>query len=467
MFILVQPMYSKKELNADSNYVVYTTLIRGMLDVRPDWHFFVLFPDNKSDHRYKDDGFFRLPNVTRIPQRIATRKFANAISYNAEWYDQLFKRLGIDIVWCNLVEIAGHIREAGETSDEWNCKPLVVAAHNYVIHDSLPYGLQHMEVSAIMQIMGGLLADHNVFNSDWCRIMLEDTARKWFKESVIDEINAKSTKINYGCLDPDIQPTALDHAPDRTPIIAYNHRLQAYKNWRDTFALFEALHNEGVDFRVRYMSNTAENLSFIQDKPFVEVCLTETHAEYVAALAECDLNVTNSQHETFCIAAIESMAYGQPLVAPRGVTFPEITGATNGNGYPFLFKSKTQQKDMVAGLLKDFTLRRKWGAVVSDHVRSNYNRVTWAEEYAALFERLTGDVKLGTPADTRAFALDVLRRHSGEEIHVLRGKLSGKKVNGRIPFGTQSLTCTKTVRLIRELGGSVKMIRGRQRAYVK
>src|SRR5436190_9626695 len=134
MIVLVIPMYSKQELNADSNYVVYTQLIKGMLEVRPNYHFYVIFPDDKSGYKYEPDGFFRLPNVTRIPQRISPRKLANAVSYDATWYDKLFRKLAFDVVWANLIESAGWLRHAGTSTYENVGRPFVVGAHNYVIH---------------------------------------------------------------------------------------------------------------------------------------------------------------------------------------------------------------------------------------------------------------------------------------------------------------------------------------------
>ena len=66
------------------------------------------------------------------------------------------------------------------------------------------------------------------------------------------------------------------------------------------------------------------------------------------------------------------MALGQPLVAPDGVTFPEITGRDTpgapSEGYPFLFKTRDQQKDMLRALITEPQLRAEWGAKASEHV---------------------------------------------------------------------------------------------------
>lgn len=460
MIVLIQPMYSKQELNGDSNYVLYSALIRAMYAARPKWHFVVVFPDKESGFKYEPDGLFNLPNVTRVPQRIPPKKMSSAVNFDSGYYDLLYRRIGFDLVLCNLVESAANLVVAGEGSFEPKARPIVVAAHHYVIHDSLPYPFDRMANVAWAQIGGGLFADHNVFNSAHCRQMFIDTASKWLKPELIDSALKKSTLIPNGILEPELRP--IMHS-NPIPIIIYNHRLQGYKNYKETFAVLAELWGEGLRFKLRYTSSTAENISEISNYPFVEIKLCATRAEYLKALAEGDLNVTNSKHETFCNAAIESMAYGQPLIAPNGVTFPEITGAAD-NGYPYLFDSREAQKAMLRRLIKDKGERQKMGALVSAHVRLHYGVKLWADDYAALFERLT-DFEIGSPADARKMVIKTMRDKSGAAINDLVAAVRSQKVGKRQPFSNQSLTLTKAVRLFRELGGRIVMEQGIQRVY--
>ena len=463
MIVLVQPMYSKQELNADSNYVVYTSLIRGMRRVRPEWHFVVIFPDAKSGFKYEDDGFFREPNVTRVPQRISTRKMANAVSYDAIWYDTLFRAIGIDVVWCNLVEIAAHLNNAGEGAFDPVARPFVVAAHNYVIHHTLTSTWDSMQHVALAQVLGSVGATWNVYNSEHCRQMYVDTASRWLRTDVVESVLARSSLINYGTLEMTLTPDP-QRPPNPVPVIAYNHRLQGYKQYRETFTLLDELHREGVPFRVRYMNNTAEQVAQIAHYPFVEVKLCATRREYLDALRGCDLNVTNSVHETFCIAAIESMALGQPLVAPAGVTFPEITGRRETD-YPYLFCTRDEQKAMLRRLLTDAAERQRWGVTLSEYVRRQYNQTLWAQRYAALFETLAAERQPNVAPDALAFFRDTLRAHNGATARDLYREVSHKDVNGRAPFSSQSLTLTKLVKMVRQLGGRVAMVSGEQRCY--
>lgn len=463
MNILVYPMYSKQELNADSNYVVVSSLLRQMAITRPSWQWVVVFPDDKSGYKYEDDGFFSLPNVFRVPLRISPRKMANAISFDGAWGDALLRKMGFDLVWCNLVEVADKIKNCGTSVYEDVGRPVVVAAHNYMMHKTLPYPWDSLEAVAFQQLAGALFSDWNIFDSKWCEQMFHETASLYLHDSVRESIRQKSSLIHYGTLDPAWKPR---ESQNEIPVIAYNHRLQGYKNWRETFELLAELYSEGVRFKVRYMNNTAENTSIVAKYPFVEVALSATHDEYIERLKGCDLNVSNSQHETFCIAAVESMALGQPFVGPDTMTFPEITGRDE-IGYPFLFHSRDEQKVMVRRLLTEPELRQEWGQKVSAYVQANFSRPIWAERYAQQFEVLTDRLRLGSPDDVLEFAAMMLRKAGRLPIREYYNLIRDVNVNGRIPISNQSFPITKVMRMVRHVGGTVRLINGEQYVWME
>lgn len=465
MNILVQPMYSKQELNADSNYVVYSRWIRAMLEKRPDWHFVVIFPDANSQFSYDNDGFFALPNVTRVPQRISPRKMANAVTFDGIWYDKLFRKFGFDGVWCNLVEIAGHIRFAGQGSYEDAGKPIMVAAHNYVIHKSLPYWSgDSLLLPMLAQLQGAICADFNVFNSDHCLSMFNDNAKEWLSGATLERLKKSARKINYGTLENDWPKSTNGNSLVR---IAYNHRLQSYKKYEATFRQLQTLWDEGLRFQVLYMNNTSEKVTRLQSFPFVKVKLCKNRSEYLESLATCDLNVINSVHETFCIAGIESMAFGQPFIAPNGVTFPEITGAKK-NGYPFLFKGENEQLDILRKVITDHALRKKWGKVVQDHVRKNYSSHLWVERYATLFEEEAKNRELKCVDAIYEQAAALLKQNSGTTIRDFFNICQTKiRVDGKASVGNQSFPLTKIAKLVRHVGGEVKIEKGQQVVRIK
>lgn len=463
MIIYIQPMYSKAELNGDSCYVIYSAMVRAMLRVRPDWHFVVSFPSKDTGFKYDDDGTFRLPNITRVPMKVTTRKMGNAVHYDANWYDAFFRAYGFDGIWCHLVEIAANLRSAGEGTYDLQGRPVVVAQHNYVIHDSLPCPFDPLANVAFMQIAGSLGADWNVFNSEHCRNMMHETAGKFLVPHVIKEkITDRHDVIPLGTVEESL---TYRESGNKVPVFIYNHRLQSYKNYETTFAVLKQLWDEGLRFKVIFTNTTTEKMSRISSLPFVEVRLCATREEYLKTIQQGDLNVTNSQHETFCISAAECMALGMPLIAPNGVTFPQITGASAGNGYPFLFTNEAEQLDMLRRLITNESLRRKWGKVVSDHVCREYKQNVWATRTAELFERF--QKPLNTADDTLDFVKGELQRRSGCTVKEFQNFITGKKVGDRIPLGHQSCTLTKILKLVRHCGGRVVFRGGQQIVLAK
>jgi len=461
MFILVQPMYSKQELNADSNYVIYTQWIRAMCKVRPDWHFVVIFPDSKSGFKYENDGFFSLPNVTRVAQRISTRKMSNAVTFDGIWYDRLFRKFGFDAVWCNLVEIAGNIRFSGQGTYEDAGRPIMLSSHNYVMHETLPYCTGDSLLNPMLaQLQGAICSDYNIFNSDHCLSMFKDNMDEWLSNKAKQRLEKTMTKINYGPLEDGWFRRKENDS--NTCRIAYNHRLQSYKNYKLTFEQLNKLWEDGLRFEVLYMNNTSEMSSRLLKYPFVSLKLCKDRTEYLEALSTCDLNVINSVHETFCIAAIESMAFGQPLIAPNGITFPEITGAKL-NGYPYLFNTQNEQLDMLRKLITDKNEREKWGEVVKNHTRTNYSGKLWVEQYAKLIEDTMEQRTISCKQGTYVQAEELLRQNKNVTVpkfHTLCQR--NINVDGRQPVGSQSFPLTKILKLVRHIGGNIKMLNGEQ-----
>jgi glycosyltransferase involved in cell wall biosynthesis len=465
MLVFVQSMWSKAEINGDSNYVVWSQLIRQAARTLPDWHWVVVFPDDRSGFKYEPDGFFALPNVSRVPQRISTRKTGNACSFDCTWYDRLFRKIGFDVIWCHMPEVAGQLKESGFTTSEPISWPALIGQHNYVIHKTLPYKFH--EHLALLQLVGALCSDYTVLNSDWCYRMLLDNAEIYLNAKAIQRIRDTVRRIDYGTLEPDLAKDP-DRPENDVPVIAYNHRLMLYKQFKTTFKMLDELWREGERFRVRFMNNTNEHTSAITHYPFVECCLSPTRPEYIEKLRGCDLNVTHSTHETFCIAAAESMALEQPVVAPNGITFPQITGRDAGNGYPFLFDSVTESKEMVRRLIREPETRRHWGRIVSKHVRENYASDRWLAQYVGLFEEAVGRVEVRAGDAALARLADTLPKFRGEPITKMFTWLNGQQgsVNGKIYFGTQTCSLTKLARMVRHVGGRVWIEGGEQRVSI-
>jgi glycosyltransferase involved in cell wall biosynthesis len=458
MVILVLPMLSNRTLNADSNYVIMREVIPQMIRLRPDMLFDILWPSNSSDWHYYADGFFDHPNIRRTPLYIDSNKMRQVASFDARAWQQLlgFKDGYYDVVWNNAPEVGDTIKYF-EPRFVPNAQPQVVNFHHYVLHDSLNYPVRRTyEHLMVRQVSAALTVDVNIVNSEHCKAMLLDNAVEYLSDQSVAKLIDSIEMIPYGTLDIgrfDFNDGLAQPRHERFTF-AYNHRLQDYKQWRTTFEQFNLLWERHPDaFRVQvHGAIAADRISLVTRYPFVEVVDTPGHDDYLRALSRCHANVIHSVHETFCIAAVESMAFGQVLIAPDAVTFPEITGSAD-NGYPYLFHSEKESLSMMERALTDEDHRDKWGRVVASHVRKEYNSTATAMRLIELFDRLgTETLVLPTLKRTTEWAR-LIDRSDVWDINDLRQKAYAAMTDqGTHLAAGQSFPSVKIKRLANELG---------------
>jgi hypothetical protein len=215
------------------------------------------------------------------------------------------------------------------------------------------------------------------------------------------------------------------------------------------------------------VNSTPDNVGRINALPFGKFELVKDRAEYIEVLRRGDINTLNTLYETFCISCVESMALGQPIVAPNGLTFAEITGR-NETGYPYLFKGVREQKEFLRTLIERPAKRREWGEKVSKFVRREFNDDLWATNWIDLIERTCGpetSFQPNTGDDGQELVASKLSKHSGCTIRELSAKIRCVRYKGRAIFGSQSLSMAKLARLVRMVGGTVEFRFGKQKCY--
>lgn len=462
MMILVLPMFSAREINADSNYVILRQVIPRIVAQNPDWHFVILWPSNNADWQYYDDGFFRSANVSRHPMHLDANKMIQVVSFDTRAWESLidYKRGIWDVIWVNSVERGGLIK-GFEHHYHASASPEVVNFHHYVLHESLNYPVRKVyEHVMLAQLTGALTVPTNIVNSDHCRSMLLDNARIFLSNEQVARLDRTIQKIAYGTISED----EMRHVEKRHPLFtfAFNHRLQDYKQWRKTFELFDLLWAaKPKKFAVQVHSSIAQDhIGEVAARPYVKVVHAPTRADYLRMLSMCHANVTNTLHETFCIAAVESMAFGQVLIAPNGVVFPEITGRS-GNRYPFLFDGDDAQFKMMSHVIDDYASASEHAGRARVHVLANYTAEQTARNISALFASLAHKDVLSTLKRAREWKALVTSRPRWS-IDELRTKAYGSASDsGSHLAADQSFPVVKIKRLANEMGYRDEYVAGR------
>lgn len=423
-----------RNLNGDSCYIFIKKVVTGLLKKHPDYYFLIPWPHNESGFTYTPDGFFNDSHIIRLPMEIPQRKMDMVVNFPISYWRKLFKIFTPDVVWNHVPEV-GHLFKNIYTSFDAKTTSLVVFnQHHYVIHPTLPYPIEPYK-AVQFQSVGAHLVDLNLFNSDYCKKMYDDIVRPYGIAS-----HYKSEIVKFALIEKDFP----EPEPTEEIKIAYNHRLQDYKNYLETFEMLDQLYKNGHKFKVLVTNPNASNFNKLVNYPFVEGKQISDHKEYLKELAKCQINVTNSQHETFCISALESLAFGQVLVAPRGITFPELVYPD----YPYLFQNDEQQYNILSQLIKSPEILARERSKIREFTMKTFAVDAFVDKYHDLFISYSkNDIDADNLKDTsKAAFTKVLKNKGFIELKEVQKQL------GEFNLGWQAFPLLKIKRLLNNLG---------------
>lgn len=354
MVIVLNPMISNQQINSDSNYIFLQQLLPKMIELRPDWLFIMFWPTG-THFKYYDDGFFakNRENIIRIPKRFQPGKYRAGADYDIDFYYEFFARTPHNIIWNNAPETTPVFYNL-TVQQSPNFAPIVVNYHHFPAHKTLPgFTKENYEGFQSLQAIGTALADVNVFNSKHCINMQMEVCASFLSQNRLNKINS-NMKLSYrGPIDENHPVTPFY----KDPVFIYNHRIAGYKNWETTFGLFDKLY-EKHKFKVFVTTVDTQSVQRVSTKPYAQVFNCYTRDQYLKILQQANINVSNSQHETFCISMVESMAAGHACLANNRVTFPELF---NNGEYGQLFSNEEEQYLLMEELIISQEARQKWG----------------------------------------------------------------------------------------------------------
>lgn len=382
--VAVVPFWSQSDnLNVDSNYAYLRIVLPKMAEATEDTLFLVFFPDphyGADKWVYTPDGL-QNDRIRLIPWPYDTQMSSSVVGFDNVRFKEIEASYGPCIYWLNQVE-SGAAVVGGYTNSYGNVtRPTLIAQHHYIIHRSLPYVYEAQFPRQWMQIGGSLASDVVLYNSQHCKRMADESFAEYLTAGQMEKLSAKSIVLRFGLLRGD-EPLAPEAAKDSKPVFIYNHRFEYYKRPDITFALFEQLR---ADFPFEVWATqtngqaTGGNRKYFYDRSV----FAASRAEYLRNVAVPAVNTINSVHETFCISALDSLALGHLLVAPKAVTFPELVP----EGYPYLFESEAEQAAMLRLILSTWPDEyNKWRIPLSNHAREHFQLADYVSRYLAVME---------------------------------------------------------------------------------
>lgn len=401
--VAIVPFWSQSDnMNADSSYAYLRMVVPELAQIAPGTLFIVFFPDphyGADTWRYVNDGF-QTDRIKFVPWPYDSAMRSSVLGFDPVRFKQIEEKYCPTVYWLLQPEMGAFLDGGYKGSFSIINRPTLVAQHHYVIHKSLPYPLDGLFARRWLQTGGSLCADAVIYNSDHTATMAREAFADLLSPQACADIAAKAATFKFALVADDHPRAPAIAPPDNQPVIVYNHRFEAYKLPDTTFGVLRNLRDKGHQFPI-WASQTVGQMT--ADYPIDKSVYAASRQEYLAGICVPGINTLNSVHETFCIAALDSIAIGQLLVAPDAVTFPELVPPN----YPFLFKTVAEQEQILEHILATWPLEYdRWAEPLQTWARANFGIAPYATKYRDLFARLEAE-RFGRPVkDNTAATLD-------------------------------------------------------------
>ncbi len=416
MNVLVYPMLSVDEINADSNYIIISNLIKSLYKE----HNFVLILNPKK--KYVKDDLYKYCKIVYLNMPESKRN--QVLYFNAEAIRKICTEYGITHIFNNVVEQGHNFKFLNNQIDpSYHYK--VLNYHHYNIHPSFGESIYKTMLNVLyQQIIGSYLVDLNYFHSNHSFNMYKEEAEKILKK-IPENYHVELGKHGK---------TIEQAEKYSTYTFIYNHRLAGYKNYTKTIEMFNELYKVNKDFKVIFTCADTANESKIKKLPYANVVRISDHQKYVEILSKCHANVTNSAHETYCISLVESMQNNQLIIAPNSVTFPELLG----KDYKYLFNNDKEQLSMMIDAVNN---------KITNIEHQNLDDALQADIYRKLFKKLEYKKRPLERSKHKDKLQDMFSNISSVNVSKATNML-GKQLN----LATQSFPPNKVALLLEDLG---------------
>jgi len=414
----------------------------------------LVFSRRPRSFHWFGDGFFS-DRIVRIPWPYDTAIRSGVMGFDPTRFQSIDLGYGPTLFCLHQMELATFVYGGYKQAFAAANRPSLVSHLHYVIHESLPYPMASTLSRALLQINSCLVSDMLVVNSHHTQNMIRDTCSLYLKPERVEEIMGKCKLLYHGLVGSEVKTKIRSHPK---PVILYNHRFEAYKNFRTTAEVIEGLKSE-FDFEVWITQTEGQRAGLF---PLDRIVGHPERAVYLDNIAVPAINTINSAHETFCISLVDSLALGHLAVAPNAITFPELLP----EGYPYLFNSVKEQRDMLAGILRTWPVEyKKWSKKLRQHVAKKFSSVDYIPAYAGMLEEAANAWRAYGKREKTEKGLDAFFSGLKQGMYTLHDLHTNQKK--RMNLGDQAFPPRRLVREAAALGAKVHWDQKRQSVLIE
>lgn len=438
--ILSQAAYSSGENPLGDSSLWFTLpLIKSLLRLEEDLHFYILVPNRCEDAWQSciDD-----PRVTLLGLDASPRLHGGDFEFQPTTLYSTFdaRRYDVDVLLLNQLELVAPFLQFFNRQMFHN-----ISAISYVHwfderRPSTPKNELHLP--SLLASLGGALSSRHVgCNSAFGRNRVLARAERWFNREAREEL-ARKMVILPPCVDAaEIVRGRPKRRANRNGVarILINHRLLRYTGVRQVLSeSLPRLWKRRQDFRVLVTNPTRVRLPrALTETEWLQVS-TFDRTDYIAALWEADIVVAPHRATHWSISTLEAIAAGCVPLMNRESFFPEMMDRME---LPATLRQHVDARWLyyrhcfgrrLESIIDNLPAERRRARVLARHARGTFDWDRWAPQWLGLLRSAADDTP---PMDMKVASMrrivDLVREH---------GTLSKREILRRMKWAPKQRT---------------------------
>jgi hypothetical protein len=265
LYVLQQSIYDSngKWISADSNINMFAGIVSKILEIKPDWEFFVLIGLPFKDIK-KPTEILNHKNVHYIENNYPVSSVLSRYHFDVNNFVKLFKEVKPDVIWNNIPSLTRNWRAIIEESkNSSNVKnPLLINCNYWIDTLQEPKVFDERTSYGIRQIDGALAADLVPFTCNSTKEIFLEEVKLRLGDFYYKKILEKSTIWDFGFSSDELLQNYSNKKFDKVTIV-FPNRLSGinYTHHKEFIEAVNELYVERQDFQVIF-TNPSQKISW-------------------------------------------------------------------------------------------------------------------------------------------------------------------------------------------------------------